>query len=384
MLRRLQVQTAGESHGRGVIATMTGIPAGVPWDEAHVQSCLARRQAGYGRSSRQTIETDRAEVLAGLYRGRTSGAPLVLAVWNADQSLPDRDALVRPRPGHADLAGGCKYGDIDMRPVLERASARETAARVAAGAVASALLLRLGVDVLGRTVALGGLWAARPGPRTGLPGLRKRVLRSPFACADRALEADLIAAVDAARKAGDTLGGVVEVLATGAPPGLGSLDGFGTRLDARLGAALFSIQAIKAVELGDGLEAAERWGSAVHDAVLEPNEAGPRRATNRAGGVEGGMSNGEPVVVRAFMKPLSMMRSPSRSWDFAERRPVLAHYERSDVTAVPAASVVAEAMVALVLLDALLERTGGDTLSQVDRSLRALRRDVGRAFGRRP
>ncbi|RKY22624.1 MAG: chorismate synthase [Planctomycetota bacterium] len=387
MFQRITVQTAGESHGKGVLVTLTGLPAGLAYDAGRVDAALARRQLGYGRSSRQRLEHDQAEVLAGVVAGRLSGAPLVLAVWNQDRSLDDKPPVQRPRPGHADLAGGCKYGQTDMRPVLERASGRETAARVAAGAVAAGLLSELGVQVLGRVVALGGVEAAPVGPRTTLAGLTKRVRASDLSCHDREALPAMRTAVDRARKAGDTLGGVIEVCADGVPPGLGSLTGFGTRLDARLGAALLSIQAIKAVELGDGLAAAAEPGSQVHDPVLSPGPQGPRRGSNRAGGIEGGMSNGQPVLARAWMKPLSMLRKPLRSWDYGGGTGAggasEAFFERSDVTAVPAAAVVGEAMLALVLADALLEKTGGDALPEVARALKAHRRDVARRFGRR-
>lgn len=382
MLKRLGLQTAGESHGRGMLATLTGLPAGVPIDGATIDAQLARRQAGYGRSARQRLEHDRVDILAGVYRGRTSGAPLVLAVWNVDDSLAGRGPLTRPRPGHADLAGGCKTGSTDMRPILERASARETAARVAAGSVAAGLLGALGIEVLGHVVALGGVTAGHASATSGLPGLRRRVLASSMGCAGTRAQARCVAEVDRARRAGDSLGGVIEVLADGVPPGLGSLSGWETRLDARLGAALLSIQAIKAVEIGDGTRSAGLRGSQVHDGILAPGPEGPRRASNRAGGVEGGMSNGQRIVVRAWMKPLSTLRKPLRSWDYSARRNATAFFERSDVTAVPAAAVVAEAMIALVLLDALLEVTGGDSLGRVRRSLSALRRDVARDFGR--
>lgn len=383
MLRRLAVQTAGESHGRGIVTTITGLPAGLAVDRAAIDAMLVRRQGGFGRSARQQLERDRVDVLAGVVGGRTSGAPVVLAVWNADRSLDEKPPVHRPRPGHADLAGGCKYDTSDMRPVLERASARETAGRVAAGALAQQLLAPCGVELLGHVIALGDVDARPSLGRKGFAALGKLRARSSFACLDAKAEEPMRAAVVAARAAGDTLGGVFEVRARGVPPGLGSLDGFGTRLDARLGAALLSIQAVKAVEIGDGWAAARERGSAVHDAVLAPGPDGPRRAGNRAGGVEGGMSDGEEVVVRGFMKPIATLRAPLASWDFTAGRREDAFFERSDVTAVPAASVVGEAMVALVLLDALLEKTGGDTLEAVQAALRGHRRAVARRFGAR-
>jgi len=382
VLRRLQVQTAGESHGQGMLATMTGFPAGVSIDLAAADRLLALRQGGRGRSSRQALERDRLAVLAGIHKGRTTGAPLVLAVWNRDRSLDERPALHRPRPGHADLAGAQKYGWTDMRPVLERASARETAARVAAGALASQLLEQLQVEVLGHVVALGGLEAGRPPARTSLSSLRRLRDRSAFHQLDARLERPLRRLVDSVQVAGDTLGGVVQVEARGVPPGLGGLDGFGTRLDARLAAAILSIPALKAFELGDALQAATLRGSQVHDAVRRPGRDGPRRGSNRAGGVEGGMSNGQPIVLRGWMKPLPTLRTPLQSWDFVAGKAEPAFFERADVTAVPAAAVVAEAMVALVLLDALLEKTGGDALAEVQASLRSHRARVRRLFGR--
>ena len=384
MLRRLTVQTAGESHGGGILAHVVGFPAGWPVDTDAIDAQLARRQSGFGRSPRQKLEHDRIEILAGLYKGRTTGAPLALIVRNVDDSLADKPALVRPRPGHADLAGGQKYGASDMRPVLERASARETAARVAAGALAAQFLEVLGVELLGVVVALGPVQARGLGPREKLATQARRRDRSAFHVIDREVEAAMEAAVLEARAAGDTLGGVFEVVARGVPAGLGSLDGFGTRLDARLGAAILSIQALKAVEIGDGVDGARAPGSQVHDPVLTPDAAGPRRASNRAGGVEGGMSNGEPIVVRGHMKPIATLARALPSYDYARGEASDAFYERSDVTAVPAAAIVGEAMVALVLLDALLEKTGGDTVADVRASLARHRRGIARRFGRRP
>lgn len=383
MLRRLSVQTSGESHGRGLLASITGVPAGFPIDIAFIDAMLARRQGGFGRSARQRLEHDHADLLAGAYRGKTSGAPLMLAVWNVDDSLPGKPPLLRPRPGHADLAGGQKYGTSDMRPVLERASARETAARVAAGGFAASLLAELGVEVFAHVLSLGPVSARVVRGGAGVAALRARRERSPFYCLDRSTEPAMRAAVEAARRGGDTLGGCFEVRAEGVPAGLGSLDDWGSRLDARLGAALLSIPAIKAVEIGDGLAVSRGPGRKAHDALAAPGPHGPQRRGNRAGGVEGGMSNGEPLVVRAYMKPLSTLARPLPSWDFAAQRAAPAFYERSDVTALPAASVVGEAMVALVVLDALLEKTGGDHRSEVVAALDRQRRTVARLFGRR-
>ncbi len=382
MFGRITVQTAGESHGRGMLVTLTGVPAGLDLDLDWVDGCLARRQAGFGRSARQQLEQDRADVLSGLVGGVTTGAPLALMVWNKDDSLADKSAFTRPRPGHADLAGGCKYGTTDMRGILERASARETAARVAAGAVAEDLLRRLEIDVLGYLVGLGPHRVPGPTGKARPATLRRRRDKSPFHALHTAGQAELEQAVLDARAAGDTLGGVVEVTAWGLPAGLGSLSGLGTRLDARLASALMSIQAMKAVEIGEGVAAASRRGSAVHDEVGRPGPDGPRRPTNRAGGLEGGMTNGEPLVARAFMKPIATLARPLTSWDYAQGKASEAFFERSDVTAVPAAAVIAEAMVGLVVLDALLEKTGGDTVDEVGAALSRHRRRVARRFGR--
>ncbi len=366
-----------------MLAQLTGFPAGLSIDVEFVDAFMRRRQGGFGRSARQSIERDRVDILSGVYQGATSGAPLALAVWNQDDSLPDKPPFTRPRPGHADLAGAQKYDVVDMRPILERASARETAARVAAGAVAANLLRELGVELLGHVVALGRVDVPAPRGWGDLPALQRRRDRSPFfslsPAADKRLEQEVLAA----RGAGDTLGGVFEVRAFGVPPGLGSLDGFDSRLEARLGGALLSIPAIKAVEVGDGWSGARLRGSAVHDPVGPPGEAGPTRTSNRAGGVEGGMSNGEALVVRAAMKPIATLSRPLASWDYATGEASEAFYERSDVTAVPAAAVVGEAMTALVLADALLEKTGGDTLREVRGAIERHRRAVARRFGAR-
>jgi chorismate synthase len=365
-----------------MLAILSGLPAGFAVDTALIDAWLKRRQGGYGRSSRQQLEQDRVDVLAGRHRGRTTGAPVALMVWNRDDSLAAKPAVRRPRPGHGDLAGGQKYDLADMRPVLERASARETAARVAAGALAATILQDLGITVLGHVVRLGGVAARPPSPRVKLETLLRRREGSPFHTLDRACEPAMRAAVDAARADGDTLGGVFEVVAHGVPAGLGSLDEPASRLDARLAGALMSIQAIKAVELGDGLAVAEESGRTAHDPIGPPGPSGPTRGSNRAGGLEAGMSNGQPVVARAWMKPLATLMSALPSWDYEQGRAAAAHVERSDVTAVPAASVVGEAMVGLVLLDALLEKTGGDHRKEVAAALGRHRKALARRFGK--
>jgi chorismate synthase len=367
---RLELTTAGESHGRALVSVLVGVPAGLAFDAAFVDAYLARRQLGYGRGARMKIETDRIEVLAGLRHGRTIGSPVAFTIANRDDSIDRLPPVHRPRPGHADLAGMRKYGTDDARDVLERASARETAARTAGGAVAAMLLADLGVRVVGFLRSLGPVSAADvPDDLDDLVGRRDA---SPFLCPDPAVTQAMTAEVDAARDAGDTLGGVVEVRARGMPPGVGGFDVAERRLDGRLGAALMRVQAIKGVEIGMGFAASRLRGSAVHDEIL-PGASGPTRSRNNAGGIEGGMTNGEDVVVRAAMKPLSTLRRPMRSVDVVTGESVEAAAERSDVCAAPAASVVAEAVVALVLADALLEKTGGDSVAEVRRNLDAYR-----------
>ncbi len=379
--------TAGESHGPALTAIVEGIPAGLPLQAAFIDADLQRRQGGYGRGGRMRIESDRAEILAGVRHGETLGSPIALQVRNRDWAnwsqimSPDPldeavgdEALRRvhlPRPGHADLIGLLKYGRSDARDILERASARETAARVAAGAVAKRLLEELGITIGSHVVMLGGIEAEIP---TELPDpLNAAVDASPVRCLDPEAEARMIDAIDEAKRAGDTLGGVFEVVARGVPVGLGSHVSWDRKLDGRLAAALMSIQAIKGVEIGLGFEAAARPGSRVHDAIItEPNRiraAGYGRSSNRAGGLEGGISTGLPLVVRGAMKPISTLMQPLQTVDLRTGEAGQAVRERSDVCAVPAAAVVGEAMVAIVLADAVLEKFGGDSLVEVQRNL---------------
>jgi chorismate synthase len=387
MLRYL---TAGESHGRALVAVLEGLPAGVPLTSAEIARELARRRLGYGRGKRMRFEEDRLEVLGGLRHGSTLGSPLAVRIDNSEwpkwtevmspDPVEDPEAsatgrgvpLTRPRPGHADLTGMQKYGFDEARPVLERASARETAARVAAGAAAKALLAQVGVAVLSHVVRLGPV-ATRSRAVPTAADLAE-IDASPVRCLDGEAEGRMAAAVDAAKAAGDTLGGVFEVVAHGLPPGLGSYVQWDRKLDARLAGALMSIQAIKGVEVGDGFAGAARPGSRAHDAIVPSAGAGPgrpRRRTGRAGGIEGGMSTGETLRVRAAMKPLSTLVRALDTVDVATGARARAVVQRSDVTAVPAAGVVGEAVVALVLADALLEKTGGDSLAEVRRNLDA-------------
>jgi chorismate synthase len=379
--------TAGESHGPALVAVLEGLPAGVPVSTGAVAAELARRRAGYGRGARMSFEQDEVELVGGVRHGRTLGGPVAIRVgntewpkWSAVMSADPVDPqelaglarnapLTRPRPGHADLVGMQKYGFTDARPVLERASARETAARVALGTVARAFLAEaLDATVLSHVVGIGSV-AAPDGAIPG-PDDRDAVEASPVRCVDPAAGAAMMAEIDAARKDGDTLGGVVEVVVHGLPPGLGSHVHWDRRLDARLAAALMGIQAIKGVQLGDGFALAGRRGSQAHDEI-EGGPDGVRRRTGRSGGTEGGMTTGEVLRVRAAMKPISTVPRALATVDVATGEPAAAINQRSDVCAVPAAGVVAEAMVALVVADAALEKFGGDSVAETRRNARA-------------
>jgi chorismate synthase len=384
MLRWL---TAGESHGVALVAVCEGLPAGIEVTTADIAAALTRRRAGYGRGARMKFEQDEVEITGGVRHGRTLGGPVAIRIGNTEwpkwETVMSADPvaaetlasqarsapLTRPRPGHADLAGMQKYGLDDARAVLERASARETAARVALGEVARSYLRQtLSIEVVSHVVAIGQVCAPAgvlPGPADG-----GRVDADPVRCLDPAASEAMRAEIDAARKDGDTLGGVVEVVAYGLPPGLGSHVHWDRRLDARLAAALMSIQAMKGVEVGDGFATARRRGSAAHDEIEAAGpDGGLRRRTNRAGGVEGGMSTGEPLRVRVAMKPISTVPRALDTVDVSTGEPAKAINQRSDVTAVPAAGVVAEAMVALVLADAASEKFGGDSVAEVRRNL---------------
>jgi chorismate synthase len=376
--------TAGESHGPALAAVVEGLPAGLPLRADDLDRELRRRQGGYGRGGRMRIESDRAEILSGVRHGETLGSPIALLVRNRDwanwteamspepvESQGDDEAMRRvffPRPGHADLVGALKYDRTDARDILERASARETAARVACGAVAKRFLAELGITLGSHVVALGGVVAAVP---LELPDdLNAASDPSPVRCLDAEAEGRMIDAIDAAKREGDTLGGVVEVVARGLPAGLGSHVSWDARLDGRIAGALMSIQAIKGVEIGLGFEGAMRPGSRVHDPIVRDEAArrggGYARSSNGAGGLEGGITTGAPLVARAAMKPIStLMRPVLPTIDLRTGAPAEAVRERSDVVAVPAAGVVAEAMLALVLAGAVREKFGGDSLAQV-------------------
>jgi chorismate synthase len=382
MLRWL---TAGESHGPELIAILEGLPAGVPVSLDAVRADLARRKLGYGRGARMKFEQDELALSGGVRHGYSMGSPIALRIGNTEWPKwvdvmspepvePERlgsargAALTRPRPGHADLVGMQKYGFDEARPVLERASARETAARVALGAIAKSFLAELGIRLVSHTLSIGPV-RVPDDARLPLPDDVDTLDADPLRCFDPATSALMVAEVDAAHKDGDTLGGVVEVLAYGVPTGLGSHVHWDRKIDGRLAQALMSIQAIKGVEVGDGFETTRRRGSAAHDELITDGET-ISRTSDRAGGTEGGMTTGTILRVRAGMKPIATVPHALRTIDVATGEAAQAHHQRSDVCAVPAAGVVAEAMVALVLADAVLEKFGGDSLPETQRNLR--------------
>jgi len=381
----LRFTTAGESHGQALMCILEGIPAGVPLSAEQVNVELRRRQQGYGRGRRMQIEQDAVELLSGVRAGETIGAPIGMLVRNRDwknweeimdparregDPAPRKRAVTRVRPGHADLAGLLKYARDDARDILERASARETTARVAAGAVCKRLLGEFGIRVASHVVHLGGIDASRP--ETMPDDINAAADASPLRTLDAAAEARMVALIDETKRAGNTLGGIVEVVCEGVPVGLGSHVSHHAKLDGRLAGALMSIHAVKAVEIGLGFDSSRRTGAEVHD-ELEPAPNRPlagnvRRKTNRAGGLEGGITTGEPVVMRVGMKPIATLMRPLATVDVATGAPASATAERSDVTAVPAMGVIAEAMVAYVVADAFMEKFGGDSLRETRRN----------------
>jgi chorismate synthase len=401
----LRFLTAGESHGKALVAILEGIPSGLAIDVDAITADLRRRQTGYGRGRRMAIESDRAEPLSGVRHGTTTGGPIALLISNkdwvnwqrtmysetempAEASGADRQAVTRPRPGHADLAGFVKYGHDDMRNVLERASARETAARVAVGAIARQLLRAVGTDIVSHVASIGS--AALPDPLAiTYDQVRAITADAPLHCADPEVEQRMIAEIDRAREAGDTMGGSFEVIAHDVPPGLGSYVHWDRKLDGRLAQAMMSIPAIKAVGIGRGHAVADVPGSRVHDEILpvaghdvDLGTVGVRRPTNNAGGLEGGVTNGQDLRVTAYMKPIATLMKPLRSVDLATMTESPATVERSDVCAVPAAAVVGEAMVAFVLADALIEKFGGDSIEELVANWQAFRARTAARFTR--
>ncbi len=388
----LRFETAGESHGECLVATLTGLPAGVPVSVEKIDRELWRRQQGYGRGGRMKIETDRVRIVAGVRHSHTIGSPIALILENKDwknwtEALPvesgpgseeKKRPVTRPRPGHADLAGVLKYDFRDARYVLERASARETTARVAVGALAKQFLEQFGISVLSHVVAVGPARLERPAAWEELVALSRRdeVLLN---CVDPEAEARMKQVVDEAFRTGDTVGGIFEVVAHNVPPGLGSHIAWDTRLDGRLAQAIVSIQAVKGVEIGEAAAGAASFGSKVQDTIhYDKKERRFTRGANRAGGLEGGITNGQDVVVRGMLKPISTLRRPLESVDLATREPSEAAYERSDVCVVPAAGVIGEAMVAIVLAQAFLEKFGGDSLGETKRNFEGYLEQVRR------
>jgi chorismate synthase len=374
---RFTFLTAGESHGPQLTVIVTGMPAGLRLDRARINRDLARRQHGYGRGGRMKIEQDEAEVVAGVRGGETIGSPLALTIrnrdfenwrgamdpWELDEAEAKKRRVHAPRPGHVDLIGGMKYGRRDLRDVLERASARETASRVAAGALAKELLRAFGIELRSGVVSVGA--AGDPEYSPSWDELLAVDDDSPLRAVTRAHEPAMIAEVDRAREAGETLGGTIVIAAHGLPIGLGSYVQWNEKLDGRIGQAILSIHAVKAVAIGEGVAGARRLGSDVHDPITFDPTRGYERTSNRAGGLEGGVTNGQDVVVRAFMKPISTLRRGLPSVDIETRETHRSQWERSDVTAVPACGVVCEAMLAIVLADAMREKFGGDSLSEM-------------------
>lgn len=371
----LRFMTAGESHGKELIAVLDGMVAGVGVDGKFINAELRRRQAGHGRGGRMKIERDAADILSGVYRGKTIGSPIALRVANRDRSLSRMAPITVPRPGHADLGGMLKYGLDECRFILERASARETAARVAVGALCKLFLERAGIEIASHTLEIGGI--ASGAAVLSAREIKKLCGRSVLRCADGAAEKMMIAAIDEAAGKGDTLGGVFEVVASGVPPGLGSHAQWDRRLDGRLARSVMSIQAVKGVEIGPAFAASRLPGSKVHDEILPSG----RRGSNNAGGTEGGISNGQDIVVRGAMKPISTLLEPLASVDLETGKKTAAHVERSDICAVPAAGVVAEAAVAFVLADSVLEKFGGDHVDETVRNLKAYLKDIRRRTG---
>ncbi len=363
----LTFTTAGESHGKCLIVIISGFPAGIPLDESGINEDLKRRQGGFGRGGRMQIESDRVCVLSGTRKNITIGSPICLKIENKDYKIDILPEVTRPRPGHADLPGAIKYGHKDVRNILERASARETAARVAAGALAKILLARFDIKVLGYVKSIGGINSKKTAKNPS--EILKNRDKSKVYCLDKLAEAKIIEKIKKAKKEGDSLGGTVEIMAFGVPPGLGGHTQWDLRLDGILAGALMSIQGIKGVEVGLGFGFSKKFGSQVHDEIIYCGEKGIfGRSTNNAGGIEGGMTNGEVLIARAVMKPIPTLMKPLRSVDIITKRPESASTERSDVCAVPAVSVVGEAVMSFEIARCFMEKFGGDSIDEVTRN----------------
>lgn len=370
----LRFLTSGESHGKCLVAILEGMVAGLEIDTAVIDRELSRRQEGYGRGGRMTIEKDAVEILSGVRGKITIGGPIALMVPNKDFKINELPVVKRPRPGHADLVGAVKYGRTDVRDILERASARETTSRVAVGGVCKAFLKTFGVEILSHVVCIGGVGADTS--KLSFEDIRRASEGSPLRCADKVAEKKMVARIDQARDSKDTIGGIFEVVAKGVPVGLGSFVHYDRRLSAKLCAALMSIQAVKGVEIGMGFGVAENLGKDVHDEIFHDTQRGFYRKTNRAGGFEGGVTNGENIVLRAATKPYATLMNPLQSVNIETKAKDAATIERSDVTAVPACGVVGEAMTAFEIANAFLEKFGGDSLSETRRNFDAYLRQV--------
>ncbi len=364
MLRYL---TAGESHGKALVTILEGYPAGLKLDVKFINRELKRRQMGYGRGGRMQIEQDTVDLLSGTRKGMTLGSPIAMRIENKDDKIEGLPEVNNPRPGHADLTGGLKYNHHDVRNILERSSARETTSRVAVGAVCKLLLAEFGIRIISHIIQIGGVRAKTSG-KADFNKIVERSEGSPVRCVDPEAEKKMIQLIDQMKEGGDTLGGIFEIVAVGAPVGLGSCMHYDRKLDSIIGAAILSIQAVKAVEIGEGVLSASQPGSSVHDEIFYSKEKGFYRDSNASGGFEGGMTNGELIIVRGFMKPLSTLRSPMTSVNVVTKEPFKATVERSDVCAVPSAGIVGEAVVAFELARAFLEKFGGDSVTEIKRN----------------
>jgi chorismate synthase len=369
----LRFLTAGESHGKALSVIIDGFPAGVKIDTAKIDTELFRRQVGYGRGGRMKIEKDKVEIISGLSKGITFGAPISILIKNKDFSIDKMPAINSPRPGHADLAGGMKYGLKDFRLILERASARETAARVVVGALTKQFLSSFGISIFSHITQIGDVRVTK---KININSINKLAEKSKLRCADSKAELDMIKLIDKVKKNGDSLGGVFEVIAKGIPIGLGSYVQWDLRLDSQLAAGILSIPAVKAVEVGDGIRGASLFGSELQDEILFNKNKGFKRATNRAGGLEGGITNGEPLVVRGYMKPIATISRPLKSINVKTKREVKAFKERADVCAVPAAGVVGESMASFIIMKSFLDKFSADNLTDIESNFKNHQRRI--------